>query len=341
MLQEMIVEGWAPPRRRVRIGKPRLLWIVARCSVFGDDAAGHRRRASMSSAPDWPDCRRPWPWRAAACLSCSRMPPGRPAAAAAPTMTACSTWRSTTAITSSCPATMPSSRYLRAIGAEDRVAGPARAEFPFFDLATGRRWTLRPNDGPIPWWALAAGRRVPGTHLGDYLALATLMRRHPGRRIDEVAAVPWLAVGKIPAARAGVGPQHGAGGRLGRSCRRRRCARRSPRAAAGSVPASPCRAWPPLSSIRPCSGLCQCRRGDPVSVAGCVPCKLDGRQGDRLDLRRWRGDAGAAGSRDPRGAALDGPGTAARARRSRRVPRHRQRAFQHRPARRQRRPWSA
>jgi hypothetical protein len=31
----MIVEGWAPPRRRVRIGKPRLLWIVARCSVFG------------------------------------------------------------------------------------------------------------------------------------------------------------------------------------------------------------------------------------------------------------------------------------------------------------------
>ena len=35
MLQEMIVEGWAPPRRRVRIGKPRLLWIVARCSVFG------------------------------------------------------------------------------------------------------------------------------------------------------------------------------------------------------------------------------------------------------------------------------------------------------------------
>jgi hydroxysqualene dehydroxylase len=77
-------------------------------------------------------------------------------------------------------------RYLSAIGAEDRVVGPARAEFPFFDVATGRSWTLRPNDGPIPWWALVAGRRVPDTRLGDYLAVATLMRRHAGRRIDEV-----------------------------------------------------------------------------------------------------------------------------------------------------------
>jgi hypothetical protein len=33
---------------------------------------------------------------------------------------------------------------------------------------------------------MAAGRRVPDTHLGDYLSVATLMRRHPGRRIGEV-----------------------------------------------------------------------------------------------------------------------------------------------------------
>lgn len=79
-------------------------------------------------------------------------------------------------------------RYLKAIGAEDRLMGPLRAEFPFFDLGTGGRWTLRPNDGPVPWWILASGRRVPGTRAGDYLALATLMRRHPGRRIDEVLA---------------------------------------------------------------------------------------------------------------------------------------------------------
>jgi squalene-associated FAD-dependent desaturase len=77
-------------------------------------------------------------------------------------------------------------RYLRAIGAEGRLTGPPHAEFPFFDLGSRERWTLRPNDGPVPWWLLFSGRRVPGTHLSDYLALATLMRRHPGRRTDEV-----------------------------------------------------------------------------------------------------------------------------------------------------------
>jgi hydroxysqualene dehydroxylase len=77
-------------------------------------------------------------------------------------------------------------RYLGAIGAQDRVSGPTTAEFPFFDVLTGRSWTLRPNDGPIPWWVLAEKRRVPGTRFAEYLAVATLMRRHAGRRIDEV-----------------------------------------------------------------------------------------------------------------------------------------------------------
>ena len=35
ILEGMIAEGWVAPRRRVRIGKPRLLWMIARCSVFG------------------------------------------------------------------------------------------------------------------------------------------------------------------------------------------------------------------------------------------------------------------------------------------------------------------
>jgi phytoene/squalene synthetase len=34
LLQEMLTLGWAPPRRRVRISKPRLLSIVARCVLF-------------------------------------------------------------------------------------------------------------------------------------------------------------------------------------------------------------------------------------------------------------------------------------------------------------------
>jgi phytoene synthase len=35
MLQDMLAQGWVPPRRPVRLGKPRLLWIVAHCCVFG------------------------------------------------------------------------------------------------------------------------------------------------------------------------------------------------------------------------------------------------------------------------------------------------------------------
>jgi len=77
-------------------------------------------------------------------------------------------------------------RFLGAIGAQDRLAGPSAAAFPFFDVATGKSWTLRPNDGLIPWWILDASRRVPDTSIGEYVAIASLMRRHPGRRIDEV-----------------------------------------------------------------------------------------------------------------------------------------------------------
>jgi squalene-associated FAD-dependent desaturase len=77
-------------------------------------------------------------------------------------------------------------RFLGAIGAQDRLTGPTTAAFPYFDVATGKAWTLRPNDGLVPWWILDANRRVPGTGLGEYVALASLMRRHPGRRIDEV-----------------------------------------------------------------------------------------------------------------------------------------------------------
>lgn len=77
-------------------------------------------------------------------------------------------------------------RYLSTIGATDRLVGPPHPEFSFFDIADGRRWTVRPNDGLFPWWILARSRRVPGTRVGDYLSLAALMRRHPGRRVDQV-----------------------------------------------------------------------------------------------------------------------------------------------------------
>ena len=65
--------------------------------------------------------------------------------------------------------------YLRTIGAADKLVGPPHADFPFVDLASGERWTLRIGDGRMPWWIFDANRRVPGTRAGDYLAFARLL----------------------------------------------------------------------------------------------------------------------------------------------------------------------
>ena len=66
-------------------------------------------------------------------------------------------------------------RYLATIGAADRLVGPEHARFAFVDLRDGRRWTIRANDGIVPWWMAAKGRRVPGTTIADYLPLAGLV----------------------------------------------------------------------------------------------------------------------------------------------------------------------
>lgn len=66
--------------------------------------------------------------------------------------------------------------YVAEIGAADTLIGPREAVFPFVDLRSGRRWSLRPNRGRVPWWVLAPGRRVPGTGVGSYLAGLRLAR---------------------------------------------------------------------------------------------------------------------------------------------------------------------
>jgi squalene-associated FAD-dependent desaturase len=76
--------------------------------------------------------------------------------------------------------------YLAEIGAQDRLVGPPHAAFPFVDLATDERWTLRPNDGVVPWWIFDSHRRVPGTGAADYLALARLLWSGPQKTICDV-----------------------------------------------------------------------------------------------------------------------------------------------------------
>lgn len=78
--------------------------------------------------------------------------------------------------------------YLRIIGSVDKLAGPNTARFDFMDVRSGARWTIAPNDGPVPWWVLVPSRRVPGSSLAEYMALAKLLARSPGKRIDEVIA---------------------------------------------------------------------------------------------------------------------------------------------------------
>jgi squalene-associated FAD-dependent desaturase len=69
--------------------------------------------------------------------------------------------------------------FLRMIGSEGKLGGPDEAKFAFADLASGEKWTLHPNEGPIPWWIFAKDRRVPGTRPLDYLTMMRLLS--PGR----------------------------------------------------------------------------------------------------------------------------------------------------------------
>jgi hydroxysqualene dehydroxylase len=66
--------------------------------------------------------------------------------------------------------------YIAEIGAQDAFQVLDRARFPFMDLKTGERWTVRPNDGRIPWWIFRADRSVPDTRLSDYLGMARIAR---------------------------------------------------------------------------------------------------------------------------------------------------------------------
>ncbi len=74
--------------------------------------------------------------------------------------------------------------YLADIGAADGITEIAPAAFPFYDLASGERWRLKPTPGVLPLWILSPDRRVPGTRARDYLAAFRLARAHP---VDTVA----------------------------------------------------------------------------------------------------------------------------------------------------------
>ena len=67
--------------------------------------------------------------------------------------------------------------YLAECGAADERRGPPRAAFPFLDLDTGERWTVRPNAGRLPWWLCAGSRRAPDGGLLDHLGGLMRLRK--------------------------------------------------------------------------------------------------------------------------------------------------------------------
>ena len=82
--------------------------------------------------------------------------------------------------------------YARSIGTETGLVGPKRAQFPFVDLTTGKRWQLDLGDGRLPLWVFDSTRRVPDTSLRDYLALMPLIWSSPAKLVGD--AIPCEGV---------------------------------------------------------------------------------------------------------------------------------------------------
>lgn len=83
--------------------------------------------------------------------------------------------------------------FLADIGTLGDLTEVAPAAFPFHDAATGERWRLRPNAGPIPVWPWFRNRRVPGSYPWHYLSLLRLARARAEQTVaDCVGTAPPL-----------------------------------------------------------------------------------------------------------------------------------------------------
>ncbi len=75
--------------------------------------------------------------------------------------------------------------YIAEIGAEDAFQMAAQPTFPFVDLKTGERWTVRPNLGRVPWWVVRSGRNVPNARFADYVGMAGIARIRDDRVVAD------------------------------------------------------------------------------------------------------------------------------------------------------------
>lgn len=77
--------------------------------------------------------------------------------------------------------------FLERIGVgRDVLTGPDGAQYPFVDVSTGARWSVRINDGPIPFWVFDPSSRVPDTKLTDYLKALPIALAGSDKTVDDV-----------------------------------------------------------------------------------------------------------------------------------------------------------
>ncbi|MEM8937206.1 MAG: hydroxysqualene dehydroxylase HpnE [Pseudomonadota bacterium] len=76
--------------------------------------------------------------------------------------------------------------YLKTIGAEDPLIGPEFATYPFVDVKSGARWTVRINDGPIPFWVFDKEWRVPETKVLDYVKAGAIAFAGADKTVSDI-----------------------------------------------------------------------------------------------------------------------------------------------------------
>ncbi|MDR3449776.1 MAG: hydroxysqualene dehydroxylase HpnE [Alphaproteobacteria bacterium] len=76
--------------------------------------------------------------------------------------------------------------YLYLTNALDTMGGPGAPVFPFIDIGTGERWTVRMNKGALPWWIFDKNRRVLGTKPADYLSALPLLKADATDRLGNL-----------------------------------------------------------------------------------------------------------------------------------------------------------
>ncbi len=76
--------------------------------------------------------------------------------------------------------------FLDRIGSSKPLIWPSEAAYPFIDVRTNERWTVRINDGLFPSWVLNAKTRVPNTGLLDYAKAAAIALAGPDKTVADV-----------------------------------------------------------------------------------------------------------------------------------------------------------